>query len=501
MIVYLNLRGCFMKILYYNWVDFLDPETRGGGVSVYQKNLLEELVKNSHNELYFLCSGISYDLFNASTRIEELKHGKKLKKDDLLNKVKRFEIINSKVLSPGHLSYGEEVQVSDKEMNELFSDFVKNHGPFDVIHFNNIEGIPASFMQIKKEHPNTKVVLSMHNYYPICSQVNLWHDEKETCEDFHYGKKCISCIHSKPKKDVIIRSNASAYTLKKAGINPGDKYFFRPFISLAGIKKRVDQKRSDERYKKKEVFHRVSGIPFVERREKIITMINDNCDVVLAVSDRVREICLGYGINADIVKTDYIGTKFSELYEKTPTPVGSMLTNGKLNLSYLGYMRKDKGFYFFVDALCHMPQHIAENINLIIAAKNSDNEQLQRIYDQIWKFNDIYYANGYNHKTLPSILDRVDVGLVPSLWEDNLPQVAIEYHARKIPIITSNKGGAPELSRNSDFTYDSLNREALYRILEDIISGRLNHDKYWGGSMKPISMEQHCATLLNQYYK
>ena len=48
-----------MKILYYNWVDYLDPEGRGGGVSVYQKNLLEEFGKSNNNELYFLCSGIS----------------------------------------------------------------------------------------------------------------------------------------------------------------------------------------------------------------------------------------------------------------------------------------------------------------------------------------------------------------------------------------------------------------------------------------------------------
>ena len=32
-----------MKILYYNWVDYLDAERRGGGVSVYQKNLIAAL--------------------------------------------------------------------------------------------------------------------------------------------------------------------------------------------------------------------------------------------------------------------------------------------------------------------------------------------------------------------------------------------------------------------------------------------------------------------------
>ncbi len=490
-----------MKILYYNWVDYLDPEGRGGGVSVYQKNLIEEFGKSNNNELYFLCSGISYDLFNSKMRIEPIKHGIRVLENSPLNKVKRFEIINSKVLSPGHLSYGDEDQVENQEMNELFFDFLQEYGPFDVVHFNNIEGIPASFLNIKHLYPDTNVILSMHNYYPFCSQVNLWYNEREACNDFYYGKKCISCIHGKAKREVVIRSNASAYSLKKIGINPNSQYFYRPFIILAGAKKRIDQKILDSRYKSNKIFHRVSGLPFIERRKKIINFINQNCDAVLAVSKRVAEICIDYGINSKIVKTDYIGTRFSEFYTKIDTPKGLIARDGKLNLAYLGYMRRDKGFYFFVDALYHMPEELAKHINLIIAAKNSDPEQLQKIYDQIWKFNDIYYANGYNHKTLPDILSKVDVGLVPSLWEDNLPQVAIEYHSRKIPIITSNKGGAPELSNNRNFTYNSLNKIELYNILEKIIAGDLTHDDYWRCAMSPVSMENHCKNLMLNYYK
>jgi len=29
-----------MRVLYYNWVDYLDDEKRGGGVSVYLNNLM-----------------------------------------------------------------------------------------------------------------------------------------------------------------------------------------------------------------------------------------------------------------------------------------------------------------------------------------------------------------------------------------------------------------------------------------------------------------------------
>lgn len=489
-----------MKILFYNWVDYLDDENRGGGVSVYQRNLLEEFCTLKNVETFFLCSGISYDLVDSKIRIEKLKHGKKIDENSPLTKVNRFEIINSKVLSPGHLSYGDDNQVYNEEMNTLFASFIKEQGGFDVIHFNNLEGIPASFLEIKQKYPKMKIILSMHNYYPFCSQVNLWFNENETCEDYVFGKKCISCVSDIPKKDVVIRSNASAYTLKKIGIRPNTKYFYRPFITLARIKKRIDSRLKDSRYNDEKVFHRVSGHPFMERREKIVEMINKNCDYVLAVSQRVAEITINYGVNPNIVKTDYIGTRFSELYHKIPTPTGIIAESGKLNLAYLGYMRRDKGFYFLIDALQHMPEHLAQNINLIIVAKNSDNEALKKIY-QLWKFHDIYYSDGYNHQTLPKILEKVDVGIIPSLWEDNLPQVAIEYHSRKIPIITSDKGGAPELSNNSNYIYESLNREELYEILQKIIDGKLTHDDYWLNARQPISMQEHCYNLMNEFYQ
>ena len=43
-----------MKVLYYNWVDYLDDENRGGGVSQYQRNILKELDGQDGIEAIFL---------------------------------------------------------------------------------------------------------------------------------------------------------------------------------------------------------------------------------------------------------------------------------------------------------------------------------------------------------------------------------------------------------------------------------------------------------------
>ena len=42
-----------MRVLYVNWVDYLDAERRGGGVSVYQRNLMAEMGARAGTEAVF----------------------------------------------------------------------------------------------------------------------------------------------------------------------------------------------------------------------------------------------------------------------------------------------------------------------------------------------------------------------------------------------------------------------------------------------------------------
>jgi hypothetical protein len=64
-----------MKILYYNWVDYLDPENRGGGITIYQRNLMKALKDKHEVESWFLSSGISFDVFNTTPRWDRCHHG------------------------------------------------------------------------------------------------------------------------------------------------------------------------------------------------------------------------------------------------------------------------------------------------------------------------------------------------------------------------------------------------------------------------------------------
>ncbi len=484
-----------MRILYYNWVDYLDDEYRGGGVSVYLFNLLRELEAKPDIEADFLSAGLSYDLGAKAPRWEKLRHGRG-------DRARRYEIVNSGVLSPGHHSFGNPAQLSHPETEAAFFDFLAANGPYDVVHFNNLEGIPAGVLTLKQRFPETRVLLSLHNYYPVCPQVNLWFEEGENCSGFAQGAKCIDCLPYKPPEGLVRRANALAYRLKVAGIRPGTRAFdlaFRNAIRIGGRLARVASWLSRR--------HPVPQLPagpegaahFAARRAETVALINDNCDLVLCVSDRVGEVVRHHGIDEELLHTSYIGSaeagKFTETAPRGAVPG----RDGTLTLAYLGYMRRDKGFFFLLDALENLPDDLVGRLHLLVAARAGPAGAMARLEALRTRLAGLRHVDGYTHDGLDDLLADVDVGMVPVMWEDNLPQVAIEMHARHIPLLTSDLGGAQELANCPEMVFRAGSVDSFGDRLRYLLSGGLDIPAYWRGARAPVPMQVHLDELLRLY--
>ena len=82
-------------------------------------------------------------------------------------------------------------------------------------------------------------------------------------------------------------------------------------------------------------------------RETNVKFINKYIDTIIAVSFRVKEICEKYGLDNKKLNVNYIGTKVADKQIKK----NSNDTNSTIfKICYLGYMRRDKGFYFLLDS-------------------------------------------------------------------------------------------------------------------------------------------------------
>lgn len=486
-----------MKILYYNWVDYLDDEHRGGGVTVYQRNLMHSWDTDPAIQEVFLSAGVSYDLRNRKPRWEQVRHG------PTEDRARRYEIVNSGVLAPAHFSFGADTQISHQPTVDAFFDFIDKTGPYDIIHFNNLEGLPVEVLKLKEIWHKTRIIVSLHNYYPFCPQVNLWKREAETCVDFHDGADCETCLlYPTPDRRALMFANGLSYRLKCAGLRPGTRGFdltYRQIMRAGRLTLRTLGAVRRRFRKPQAVLTPKQGQRFRDRRSQMVEVLNSYADRILCVSDAVKAIAASHGIKTDLLETCYIGSAHARKFEETH-PASSLLNDdGTLTLAYLGYMRRDKGFYFLLDALAALPPEKAARIHLIIGARTGDAKAMSGLNILKPRLASLTHINGYQANELDDLLATVRVGLVPVLWEDNLPQVAIEMHARHIVLLTSNRGGARELGRSAELVHEAGSAASFETCLTRILNGEIDLEAYWAGAMAPVSMPAHTAELLRIY--
>ena len=173
--------------------------------------------------------------------------------------------------------------------------------------------------------------------------------------------------------------------------------------------------------------------------------------------------------------------------------------DGMLRLAYLGYMRRDKGFWFMLEALEALDDTLLARVQLVVAARRGPAEAMARLETLRPRLAELAYHDGYVRDDLDRLLAGVDIGLVPVLWHDNLPQVAIEMHARHIPLLTADMGGARELGRDPAMVFPAGDTGAFQARITALLAGEVDFTAYWAGAMPPVTMPSHVADLKGHY--
>lgn len=465
-----------MRILHCNWVGPDDAAGRGGGVRVYMKALMQAQRATGQHEVVGLASGLAHDL-----AADAAPHWRACGPD-------MYECVNMRPIAPSHADFASPAQITHPASEAAFRDFILRTGPYDVVHFHGLEGMPARVLALRQHLPQTRFILSLHNYYPFCPQVNLWWQEHAHCSDFDDGARCVSCLPVVPNPMAVRRAYAVERVFARLGMPPGSwayDHMLRPTLSAGWRAIRAFRTRTPM-----PAGAVPDGTSFAQRRAQMVALVNTHCDVVLAVSNRVRDIALGFGMAK--VQTCYIGTQHAQAWGRTrPRPFGP----DPLRLGYLGYMRADKGFFFLLDALEAMPDETLARLHLVVAARKGPRGRMRQMLALRRRLSGLTWHNGYTQAGLDTILSRVAVGIVPPLWEDNLPQVALEMHARHIPLITSDRGGAQELPGSAELVFRAGDHADFARVVTHLLSGQADLGAYWTQALQPQVMDDHAVQL------
>ena len=261
------------------------------------------------------------------------------------------------------------------------SRLIRANGPYEVIHFNNLEGLPAAVLPIlRQEFQDSRFIFFVHNYYPMCPQVNLWKNDSINCDGKEGGKACRSCLG----KDALANYKARASKVV-SDIAISDAVFggraeprltlarrvIRKCLRLGGgpeflnfLRHHTGNPLPFEGDKERNPDHLLAY--FRDREENMVRIINESFDVVLCDSERVRVISLNAGMSAEKCKTCYPGTAFY----RSPLPVHKPSNNTPLKLAFIGVANiKFKGLDFLISALEQCPEAVLSKIHFVIAAK------------------------------------------------------------------------------------------------------------------------------------
>jgi glycosyltransferase involved in cell wall biosynthesis len=85
------------------------------------------------------------------------------------------------------------------------------------------------------------------------------------------------------------------------------------------------------------------------------------------------------------------------------------------------------------------------------------------------------------------------------LWEDNLPQVALELLGCRVPVLCSDRGGAQEFVRHPAFIFDPGKEGDFRSKLRTIRENPGLFYEFWSVARLPKTVEQHVGELVQVY--
>ena len=395
------------KVLYIGFG--ISPFTRGGAV-VYQESLIEAIN----------ASGWETTCFFAAPRYTIIRNKPHLKRW-YKNKIKFIELYNS----PHNYGYlnSPDQQCYHPDIQNLTQKVLDEEKP-DLVHFHELQMHTASIIDIVSERkiPSLK---TMHNYHDICPQWNLMHKGKELCFDFDNGRRCAECLTILPVGTVSFKKRI-AHTLLPA-------WLYKPFSSFYRIIKKVGRYKNNQDNTEHNItlYHpdqyRYRRHFFIERLNKL--------DAIHCSSCRSAEIFTNYGVLREKIKI--IPLSVQSIEKISPKPWRG--NHHPIIFGYIGGKHLHKGYQILIDAFSRLDQTKAKLIIWGGAEPEVLNQNLN-----------VEFREPYQHKQINQVFQEIDVGIMPSIWEEMFGIIGIEWLTARIPMIGSDIGGIPEWLKDEE---------------------------------------------------
>lgn len=191
-----------MRIAIMGWARLSSQAWEGSGYNLSASELARGLVMAGH-EVTYLQSGMTYRL------------KKKAPPDIVLREtwagIRCFDLRNSPNISPSASNFTNiPTEISCPSQTELVLDWLDDVGA-QLVHIHSLEGFSLDLIpsirrghssNSAKRHASRPVLVTPHNYWYVCPQVDLLHHETRVCMDYDGGLRCVGCLPSLDIKSI-----------------------------------------------------------------------------------------------------------------------------------------------------------------------------------------------------------------------------------------------------------------------------------------------------------
>jgi glycosyltransferase involved in cell wall biosynthesis len=292
----------------------------------------------------------------------------------------------------------------------------------DLVHVHELQGFCASLVQIAYDL-NIPIVQTVHNYWQICPQRDLFDYEGKWCTDYENGEKCRHCHRLPAAKDIVwlMKFKWSLYgTRWYRSIRQARLFFLAQQHRL--LPKSVSSIASLSPF---------SADSYQERRAFMLSQML-LCDMIHAESSRSAAVLTYYGVPSSKIRVLNITSDTVDQCQ----PKASRMKSRPIVFGYRGALIETKGVEIVLKAFAQLDH---SKVRMLIYG-DGDLGYERRLRD-LARGLQVEFRGRHSRDQISRVHEDIDVGLIPSLWEETFALVGTEYLNSGIPVIASRIGG------------------------------------------------------------
>lgn len=476
-----------ISVAILGWARLSLQAREGSGYNLSASELAAGLALCGHRVSY-LASGIRYSPRpGIRTRPLETWRG-----------VECFEVVNSPCASPAACNFtNTQREMRSPRLTLAVLRWLDARGA-QVVHIHSLEGCSLDLVAAVRA-TGRPVVVTPHNYWYVCPQVDLLHKEARLCDDYRGGERCVGCLIGRPfgaqragrtvgqameraigpgLTDLVRKTGYSVvkalWPVKRGTSSPRkptpapawtDPDLARGFDAGPPGDGRIERGLSpdpadpadkvidppplaedeNERFLTSDR-HLVVLNDYGRRRAAGISALNA-ASLVTPPSDFLRRVHVAMGVEEARTRTVRLGQPHfdqihrraarSPYYDSRPWDPSAPRP---LRFGFFGTTRPNKGLEVLIRAILTLDPAVRQRCQFLIRAAGWDWPFRKRVA----AFPEVQFAGGYDLIQLIGAGGEYDVGVVPHIWFENSPLVLLEHlHAGKF-VLAARLGGPVE---------------------------------------------------------